>query len=328
MGDDAWEQIEGTCLVVGAALVFALVALVVQRDPLPVLVATECRFLVSWIVAIVFMLVFRKSRGLQWFGPRDLRKWLVLKCACSFVFITLWWAALERAPIGDCIAIIYSSPILVSLLSRVFLKEALPREFPAQVVLVSIGTILVMDPPFVHALFASDPGDVSQHGDYTFVFLALGACAIVPIVTRKAKDCSWIEVEHVSACLASAILNPSLLFGQYLIYGTVPQLPTAAPGEIGLIMVAAAGSFVGIAMETKGYQLAEVGKASMFRYLELPFGYLLQCVGTNAPVHKQAVLGAVFILLSCILGLKETTKAREAKKQQGDDEKKQSLLET
>lgn len=319
------EQIEGTCLVVGAALVFALVALVVNVDPLPVLIATECRFLVSWFVAIAFMLKYRIDRGLHWFGPPELRKWLFLKCAMSFVFITLWWTAIKRAPVGDCIAIIYTSPILTSLMSRVFLNEFLPLVFPFQVAMVSVGTIMVMNPPFLHAFLHSASSDTSPDHDYTFVFLALVACSIVPIVTRKARDCSWIEVEHVSACLASTLLDPSLLVVQYMIYGNMPLLPSTRPGEIGLIILAAGGSFVGIAMETKGYQLAEVGKASMFRYVEVPFAYVLQSIGTSEPVQTRAVIGSILILMSCLLGVKPS-KTSSSENLDTRDQKTQALL--
>lgn len=305
-GASSRDQVEGTCFVVGAACVFAMVAVVVKRDPLPVLLATECRFLVSWVVAIAFMLAYRVSRGLRWFGPEQLRKWLLLKCAMSFIFITLWWTALRHAPLGDCIAIIYTSPVFTSLLSRIVLKESLPKVFPFQVALVSLGTVLVLDPPFIRT-FGTSGGDAPPDRDYTFVFLALGACAIVPIVTRKAKDCSWIEVEHVSACLASAVLTPALLIAQRFLGSAVTSEGavsiTASPGEVAMIVVAAGGSFVGIAMETKGYQMAEVGKASMFRYVEVPFAYILQQLGTGDAVQVHAILGSVLIVSSCFLGL-------------------------
>mmetsp|Transcript_24562 Transcript_24562/g.45220 ORF Transcript_24562/g.45220 Transcript_24562/m.45220 type:complete len:329 (-) Transcript_24562:235-1221(-) len=324
-GSNAKEQIEGTCLVVGAACVFALVALVVKKDPVPVLVATECRFLVCWAVAIAFMLVYRGGRGLRWFGPPELRKWLFLKCAMSFIFITLWWTALRFAPFGDCIAIIYTSPLFTSLLSRVALKEMLPSVFPFQALLVAIGTVLVIDPPFLNAFFASSEDRSSSDADYTYVFLALTACCIVPVVTRKARDCSWIEVEHVSACLASTMLDPSLLLCQYLISGSLPELPSSAPGELGLIALAAGGSFVGIAMETKGYQLADPGKASMFRYVEVPFAYMLQRFATSERVEMKAVIGSILIIASCFLGLKRT-KAMDAEEEDKKDDKKEILL--
>ena len=76
-------------LGVGGACIFATIAFVVREDPLPVPIAAECRFLISWIVAISFMLRYRASKGLHWFGPAELRKWLLLKCVMSFVFVTL-----------------------------------------------------------------------------------------------------------------------------------------------------------------------------------------------------------------------------------------------
>merc|ERR1711920_988528 len=96
------------------------------------------------------------------------------------------------------------------------------------------------------------------------------------------------------------------------------------PTEVGLIVLVAVGSFVGIAMETKGYQLAEVGKASMFRYVEIPFAYVLQHLGTSAPVTSQAVLGSTLILASCVLKLMWTEKKVDVT--QEVDQKKQVLL--
>lgn len=112
MGGSAEEELQGTLLVVSGACVFALVAMVVKTDPLPLLLATELRFLVSWVVAIIFMLLFRKQRGLHWFGPPESRTWLLLKSVLSFAFILCWWSGLRYAPVGNCIAIIYCSPSL------------------------------------------------------------------------------------------------------------------------------------------------------------------------------------------------------------------------
>jgi len=154
----------------------------------------------------------------------------LLKCAGSFAFIASWWSAIRLAPVGDCIAIIYCSPILTSLMSRALLKEVLPRKFPLQVLLVSTGCLLVLDPPFLHS--HEEVEGASPRGDYRLVFLALWLASIVPIITRKAKDCSWIEVEHVSACLASTLLDPSMVLVQYVIYGELPPVPAAAPKEV------------------------------------------------------------------------------------------------
>jgi drug/metabolite transporter (DMT)-like permease len=316
------EQATGTLLVMAAAMVFALVAFVIQADPLPLLPSTECRFLVNWAVSIVFMLIFRKSRGLYWLGPPELRGLLCLKSFFFVSYLTLWWASLRQVPIGDCIAIIYTAPIFVVILSRMILGEELAKEFPAQVVLNLTGIVLIVDPPFLHA-----DGNASMYetlNKYSYLFTALAFCSIIPIVTRQTKDCSWIEVEHVSAILAAVVLNPALMCSSYVASGKLPDWPAAAPMDVFYIVLASLGGFVGLAMETKGYQLAEAGKASMYRPIEVPFAYVLQHFGTSAPVAPRAVLGALLIVISCGLGpLLQKMKELKADK---EDVKKQPLL--
>jgi drug/metabolite transporter (DMT)-like permease len=203
--------------------------------------------------------------------------------------------------VGDCIAIIYTSPILTSLFSWPLLGEALPREFPLQVILVVAGTVLILNPSLL--LPQTDTAGVEPPKDYSLVWASLLVCSLCPIVTRKTKDCSWIEVEFVNAAFAAVFLNPLLLGSQYAAFGILPEIPSTAPKEAVLIILAAMGSFLGIAMETKGYQLAEAGKASMFRYIEVPFAYVLQALGTSTPVSTDAILGSGLIIASCVLGV-------------------------
>jgi len=286
-------------------MVFALVALVVNVDPLPLLPATECRFFVSWVVSAAFMLWFRKSRGLHWWGPPELRSMLLIKSVVSFSFITLWWAALRRAPFGDCITITYCAPVLTSLWSLLLLGEELPREFPLQTVLVVGGGLLVLDPPLLHGARAGTGGPAAAGAppaDYSLALAALLVCSIAPVVTRRTRACSWIEVEHVGAATACLVMDPTLLCAKSALTGVLPRPPTTAPHEVALIVAAALGSFIGIAMETKGYQLAEPGKASMFRYVEIPFAYFLQQLGTGASVPPRAAGGALLIVAACAVG--------------------------
>jgi len=306
-----WEQFQGTCLVIGGTMIFGAVAVVVKNNQLPVLVATECRFLVNWVVSVCFMAACKTSRGLLWFGPPELRGWLVLKCVVHFLFTTAWWAAIQAAPLGDAIAIIYCCPVLTALMASGLLQEALPRTFALQALLALVGTVLIADPPFLHKLLehlanSGVQSDPPAPTDYKLLVLALFFCTLIPIVTRKCVDCSWIEVEHVHACLASAILNPLLLAGQCVLTGALPELPVVAPTEIALIVTGSLGCFVGIAMETKGYQLAEAGKAGMFRYIEVPWGYVLQHFFTSTPLKSSAILGATSILASCALQVFES----------------------
>merc|ERR1711924_16871 len=95
--------------------------------------------------------------------------------------------------------------------------------------------------------------------------------------------------------------------------------------QVSLILLAAAGCFIGLAMETKGYQLAEAGRASMFRNAEVPFGYVLQHFGTNSPLSVKALAGSLCILVSCGLGVIRETYMAEAEEKVARSDKAEVL---
>lgn len=302
------DQVAGTCYAVGSALIFACIALVVTVDMLPVLLATEVRFLVCWVMAVLFMLYFKVSRGLHWFGPPELRKLVFLKVVLAFTWVTLWWSALRQAPMGDCIAIVYSGPILTSLWSAIFLGENIPQLFIVQALLVTSGILLIIYAPFLRVGSAMETGN---HANYTYVLMGLLVNSFVPVLTRQTRACSWIEVAHVCTFSAGLVFNPCLLLASYVFDGTFPPLPQDAMVQAGLIAAAGLGTFVAVAMETQGYQLAEPGKAAIFRYIEVPFAYFLQHVGTSTPVTSSAILGAIMITASCLIGVMEHRRAQQ-----------------
>lgn len=299
----AAKQIHGTILVVSAAMTFALVALVVKNDPLPTAVATEARFFVSWVMSVAFMLRYRSERSLGWFGPAKLRKGLILRGILLYSFVTLWWTALTMAPLGDCIAVIYCDPLVTVLLSRVILGEKTLEVFPIQALLAITGMCFIVQPPAVLTALGFTPARNSEGGNYTLVFAATLVSSSMYIVTNQTKEASWIEVEHVTNFLAVFILNPLLFCAQQFAKGEhVLALPAVDFWEVGLIVLAALGSFVGVAMQTRGYQMADPGKAAMFTYAEIPFGYLLQHFGTQKAISSNSIIGAILVILACLLG--------------------------
>lgn len=319
------QQVYGTLLVVCAAMTFAVVAFIVKKDPLPTTLATEARFFVSWVMSVCFMLRYSSEQGLHWFGPPKLRWGLILRGTLMYSFATLWWTALTMAPLGDCIAVIYCDPLLTVLLSAVILREQTLSVFPIQAMLAIIGMCFIIQPPFLlKALGVAQ--NISDDGNYTLAIVAMIFSASMPIVTNKTKDASWIEVEHVTNFMAVFILNPLVFCVQQVSKGeAVLGLPTVDAWEVGLIIIAALGSFSGVAMQTRGYQLADPGKAAMFTYLEIPLGYLLQHLGTESRISAPSIIGAILVILACLLGgvahMSESCKDDANEKQQLNGQK-------
>lgn len=324
----------GTFLVVAASLIFALVALVVKKDPLPVTLEVGTRFFVGCLMSLAFMIRYRSECALNWFGPANIRWLLILRGLLTYSFVTLWWAALPMAPLGDCIALIYCSPFLTVIFSRVMLGEEVLAVFPIQAFLATAGVCFIVQPPLLLRALDLDPANSSGAGSYTLVVAAMIVAAIMPVVTNQAKDASWIEVELITNALAVLVLNPFVLCAQQFATGEASWgLPALGAWEVGLIALAALGSSAGFAMQTRGYQIADPGKASMYNYLEIPFAYILQIIGTDSPMSSNSVVGAILVIFACLLGAfaqirsekKECTTGEEPLLQEYSEAEKSSI---
>jgi drug/metabolite transporter (DMT)-like permease len=305
----------GGCLVVAAAFVFALVGLVVRKDTLPPLVASEFRFAVCWLLAVFFMVRHGKERDLNWLGPPRQRKLILLRGMLTAGFVILWWTSIRMAPLGDCIAIIKLCPLLTVLLSRYVLKEKMLRTFPIQAFLGLAGVCCIVQPPFLVPYLPWQVEEIptSQRPDYRLVFVTMLEAAWLPVITRQTKECSWIEVEHVSAALAVFVIHP-VVFA----FTGVPDfsaIGSESQNGAGLVVLAALGSFAGVALQTQGYQIAEPGKTSMFSYVEILFGYILQVCFTDSAVTPGAIVGASLVLFSCMIGVSEQVRQQRIKEQ-------------
>eukprot|EP00931_Biecheleriopsis_adriatica_P070294 TRINITY_DN44071_c0_g1_i1.p1 TRINITY_DN44071_c0_g1~~TRINITY_DN44071_c0_g1_i1.p1 ORF type:complete len:355 (-),score=41.30 TRINITY_DN44071_c0_g1_i1:102-1100(-) len=310
-------QVKGTCLVVSAACTFALVALVVKQDSIPSIAAAQSRFCLCWVMSMLFMLRYQKERGLKWFGPPEFSKLLFLRGAMTSGFLILWWEAIRRAPLGDCIALIYCSPLLTACLSKLLLAEPLLCIFPVQATLALTGMCTIVRPPFVEKLVTGQSVNAVK-GDYSYVFGALLIAGFLPVLTKRTQKCSWIEVEHVSSFVAVFVIGPlSFVLRTFLSDDNLEVVQISAVG-VGLILLASLGSFLGIAMQTQGYQMAEPGKATMFCYLEIPFAYVLQHVGTRDAVSINAFMGSSLIVISCLTGALAQLLAKEGKGTAGE----------
>jgi len=315
------DQAQGTMLVVSAAMTFAMVALAVDKTTLPSTAAAETRFFICWLLSMGFMAMYRRERKLHLFGPPDIRWALVLRGFLTCGFVLLWWAALPMAPLGDCIAVIYCSPLLTVIFSRVILGEKMLGVWPIQALLATAGMCLIIQPPWLLKAFGQVPAETfSGDADYTLAIVAMLFSAILPVATKQTKDASWIEVEHVTSFLAVFVMIPLMHCAKLAMGGNpVLVLPEISNTEVGLVILAGIGSFVGVAMQTQGYQMADPGKASMFCYLEIPFAYFLQLVCTTQDsIPMSSMIGSLLVLLACLLGavarLKISQKEIEEKK--------------
>ena len=61
--------------------------------------------------------------------------------------------------------------------------------------------------------------------------------------------------------------------------------------------------FVGLALQTLGYQRSEAAKASVMTILEIPFAYLLQAVLFHDAISPIGLVGVAFVMTGSMLNI-------------------------
>lgn len=159
-------------LIVAALLCFtlidAIIKLLTQRYPVPLLVFAR------WGVQVVALLLWLvPAMGTRLFRSRELPLQLargVLLLGASLCFFN----ALKFLPLAEVTALTYLSPMLVALLSAVFLHERLTALRVAMIAAGLLGMLLIVR-----------PGGEVFHGAALLALAAAGFNAAFQILTRK-----------------------------------------------------------------------------------------------------------------------------------------------
>lgn len=267
-------------------------------------------------------------------GPAHLRKWLVLRALLYWIFLACWWFALTRMPIGDATTIVYVGPIFTATFAYIFLGERIDWTFYPIVALDAAGLLLITQPTFLFG--GSSSSSSSNSSDSSSYFLgALSAltsaivAGLLPVCTRKSKACFWTAVNHVSSGLSALVFTPLAIAIWFKIDPTAPSAAARSLGElIGaqqlhlipsdnvdgelrafnlgkwlLLVGATITGFMGLAMQTLGYQLEEAARASVMTVLEIPFAYVLQDVLFHEPMTPLGLAGVSLVVSATMINL-------------------------
>lgn len=118
------------------------------------------------------------------------------------VFGTLVWClsfySIRHISIGDATAIVFSSPVLVGILARVFLKEAFGK-LDTLLVLVSVsGVVLITQPPIIFE---------GNEMDLLGTLAAVGACVSLSVSVIACRELCLLNVSNLVIVLYHGIVG-------------------------------------------------------------------------------------------------------------------------
>ncbi|GLD91780.1 hypothetical protein PINS_up000313 [Pythium insidiosum] len=219
---------------------------------------------------------------------------LAVRCLVGTLSISLQFYAFSKMILTDAVVIVFTSPVVTFLLGALLLREKVERVDFACALVSYIGVIFVARPA---SLFPNEHN--TKRNDTTAVIAALAAAFM--------QASSYIAMRKLHAINSMAIMHFFLLFGTCFSMLTtvvlhVPLRIPPTPLEAALALVGSACfSTVGLLFLTLGFQLEKAGIASVMRYFDVVFVFLLDITFLGERVNGYSILGGCIILSGAVI---------------------------
>ncbi|KAK0160364.1 hypothetical protein PV328_007780 [Microctonus aethiopoides] len=213
------------------------------------------------LLQIFVMLAICIIHGKNILGPKESRTLIHLQGMVGGMTLTLLYYSFRKLPLGDATTIIFSSPIIVIILSFLFLKE--PCGILRIVVICTLftGIVLVSKPPFLFQIHRSSEASYDVMGYICAIFATLFT-ALNIVIMRK---CSDIHYSVLVANLSSWILLSAVTF--FFIVSDVNHHSQMIPRDWitwGLIFLVAITGLTGQVLITKALEIEEAASLVLF----------------------------------------------------------------
>lgn len=188
--------------------------------------------------------------------------------------------AFARLPLSEAYLLAFLTPILVALMSWLFLKERLTGSRWAGIVLGFVGVAIALEPGASNL----NAGHVAALGSALLFALSL-------ILLRKTR------VEETDEALLSSllvILMPLALLAGWMHGGLDPVRPLdgASMAGAGILLLAGHGLLI------RAFRIGEASVVAPFQYSQIIWGCLYGALLFAAPIEIHTLAGAAIIIVS------------------------------
>ena len=202
----------------------------------------------------------------------------VVRGAMLLIGTVLMYFALSRVPLAEVTAVQFSSPVMVTVLSVLFLGER-----------IGLPRILAVLAGFGGVLLITRPGFA---GTNPYLFLPLGAAAVFSVYFLLTRALSGPRDA------ASTLFNTTAI-GAFVLTAAVPFVwvaPTA--GECVLMVAIGSLGAIGHFCIVKGFSFASASTLSPFLYSQVLFASLYSVFLIGDPLRWNMVVGALVLVAS------------------------------
>ncbi|XP_038591521.1 solute carrier family 35 member G1 [Micropterus salmoides] len=250
--------------------------------------AIRCFFQMLFVMPL---LIYHKTGFL---GPRDKRKYLVLRGFIGSNAMILLFYAVQQMPLADATVIMFSNPVFTSLLAWVFLKERCTIWDCVFTVFTLTGVILIARPPFLFGEHLHGiEGDYTNHIKGTIAAFAgaIGAAFTFVVLRKIGKSVHYYLSVWYYAVIGfiECIITVSVL-GEW-------KIPFCGRDRWMLMLIAVLG-IAGQTFLTKALQIEKAGPVALMRTVDVLLAFIFQFIFFNRAPTWWSLGGALCVVAS------------------------------
>ncbi|MBF8983237.1 DMT family transporter [Lutibacter sp. B2] len=276
---------KGILYILLSSFCFASMAAWVKSVPnIPLSEKIFFRCLVGTIVTGYFLL---KNRNELKCKRIDL---LIIRAVFELLAVTGYYYTLSKLPLCDAVILNKISPVIIIILSYIFLKEKIQKNQIYAVVISLIGVLFVIKPQF----------------NYTILPALVGLCTAV-----------LVSVAYIAVRQLRLYTSPEIIVFSFSLFSVIATIPFMIIGKfvfpskaemISLFMMGLFATGAEIFL-TKGYRYAPASKLAIYDYANIIFSTLYGILLWSEMPDLYSIFGGILILsggiINYIVGNKE-----------------------
>ncbi|KAI7849653.1 hypothetical protein BDC45DRAFT_448328 [Circinella umbellata] len=239
--------------------------------------------------------------GVNPFGPRPVRPWLVIRGLVGGFAVASSYYAITHMPFPDASVILHLNAALTTLLAAIFLSEPLHYCQGICVILCFVGAILVTKPGFIFGSVADDYHDdiedSNNNTELASLIAFLGAFLIavsICIVRKMGKAVNFLVYSNYHGIITTLICIPPLLTVQSFVW---PRFAS----EYLMLFMSGVLAYVGQCFLNKGFQVTLASSAAIISMNGLVLSFINGIFIFDDRPDRLGILGAMIIGLTTVV---------------------------
>lgn len=240
--------------------------------------------------SLVFMLPWLMSAG---FGGLRTNRWGLYstRALTGLISMLTWFYALSIMPLGEAVALNFTTPLFATIGSALFLHEVVRARRWSATVVGFIGVLIIIRP---------SPDALSLPALLVLVSAAFGALSALQVKALAKTESTSAMVTYMVLFMTPMSLVPALFVWQ------TPSLPM-----LGWLVVMGGVATIGHLALTRAFHLADASALMPLDYVKLPITALFGYVLFDERMDAASWLGAAIIAASTIyIAHREATVSR------------------